>query len=71
VGGASLRSEYLETIRKAGFAEVRIVKEASFGGVFDMNDPQVRELIDGLGITVAQAEGYAAAVTSLQILGVK
>jgi SAM-dependent methyltransferase len=71
VGGASLRSQYLETIREAGFAEVRVVGEASFAGVFAPDDPQVRELIDKLDITAQEAEQYATAVTSLQIFAVK
>jgi SAM-dependent methyltransferase len=71
VGGASLRSEYLDTIRKAGFAEVRVVGEASFAGVFAPDDPHVRELIDKLGITAQEAEEYAAAVTSLHIFAAK
>jgi SAM-dependent methyltransferase len=71
VGGASLRSEYLDTIRKAGFGEVRVVGEASFAGVFAPDDPRVREFIEKLGITAQQAEEYAAALTSLQIFAVK
>jgi SAM-dependent methyltransferase len=71
VGGASLRSEYLDIIHKAGFAEVRVVGEASFAGVFAADDPRVQEFIDKLDITVEEAERYAAAVTSLQIFAVK
>jgi SAM-dependent methyltransferase len=67
VGGASLRAEYLETIAKAGFREVRVDREASFATAFDLEDPRVRELIEKLGISDDEARGYADAVTSLHI----
>ena len=41
VGGASLREEYLETIRQAGFSEVRVEREACFGDAIDLDDPQI------------------------------
>ncbi|MCP3987147.1 MAG: arsenite methyltransferase [bacterium] len=71
VGGASLRDEYLETIRKAGFSEVRIDKEASFAHAVDLDDPQVREIIDGLGISADEARGFADSVRSLQVFARK
>ena len=71
VGGASLRTEYLDTIRKAGFSEVRVTGEASFAGAFAPDDPGVRELLEKLEITAEEAETYADAVTSLHIFAVK
>lgn len=71
VGGASLRSEYLETIAKAGFRDVRIEHEASFVGGLSLDDPRIHEVMDSLAITREEAEGYAEAVTSLHILAFK
>jgi ubiquinone/menaquinone biosynthesis C-methylase UbiE len=71
IGGASLRAEYLETIRKAGFREVRVLREAPFATAFDLGDPGVRELIEKLGLTDEQARDYAGAVTSLHIFALK
>ena len=71
VGGASMRKEYLETIRKAGFAEVRVEREASFACALSPDDPQVREVIERLEITPDQAMSYAEAVTSLHIFAQK
>ncbi|MDH3214009.1 MAG: arsenite methyltransferase [Myxococcales bacterium] len=71
VGGASLRAEYLETIAKAGFREVRVQREASFGDAIDLDDPRVQELMERLGISAGEAKNYAAAVTSLSIYAVK
>ena len=71
VGGASLRAEYLETIAKAGFREVRVQREASFAGAISFDDPPVREAMERLGISEEQARGYADTVTSLHIFAVK
>ncbi len=71
VGGASLRPAYLETIEKAGFREVKILKESSFLGAISFDDPLVAEAMERLGVTLEQARGYANAVTSLHIYAVK
>ncbi len=71
VGGASLRAEYLETIGKAGFREVRVEREASFLGAISFDDPMVREAMERLGIGEEEARGYADAVTSLHIFASK
>ncbi len=71
VGGASLRAEYLETIAKAGFREVRVEREASFAGAFDFDDPRLKEVMQRLDISEEQARGYVGTVTSLHIFATK
>jgi SAM-dependent methyltransferase len=71
VGGASQRSEYLETIAKAGFQEVRIERESSFATAFDLDDPNVQEIMQRLDISSDQARSYADSVTSLQLFARK
>lgn len=71
VGGASLREEYLETIRKAGFAEVRVESEASFLGAMALDDPTVQAVMKQLDISPEEAKAYAASVTSLHIFARK
>ena len=71
VGGASLRSEYLETIAKAGFREVRVEREASFVNAISFDDPPVRQAMERMGISEEEARGYADAVTSLHIYASK
>jgi arsenite methyltransferase len=71
VGGASLRSEYLETIRKAGFSEVRVEREAPFTDALGLDDPRVQEIMERLGISPVEAKGYAEAVTSLHVFARK
>jgi len=71
VGGATLREPYLETIRKAGFSEVRVESEACFGDTIDLDDPMIREAMDRLQIDRDQAQDYCNAVTSLHIFARK
>jgi SAM-dependent methyltransferase len=71
VGGASLRPVYLETIRKAGFREVRVEREASFAGSCSTEDPIIKDGIEKLGISPEEALGYADAITSLHIFALK
>jgi SAM-dependent methyltransferase len=71
VGGASLREEYLETVRKAGFGEVRIERESRFAQAFDFDDPRVRELIEKLEISEDEAKSYADAIVSLHLFARK
>jgi len=71
VGGASQRGEYLDTIRRAGFSEVRVERESSFVGSLSFDDPTVRQVVDGLDISEAEAKDYASAITSLHIFARK
>ncbi len=71
VGGASLRGEYMQTIEKAGFREVRIERETPFGDVIALDDPLVHEAMDRFGVTVEQVKDLLAAVTSLHIFALK
>jgi len=71
VGGASLRAEYLETIRKAGFAEVRVDREASFLDAMALDDPAVQAVMKELDISPGTAREYAASVTSLHVFARK
>lgn len=71
IGGASLRAAYLETIRKAGFREVRVLREAPFAAAFSLDDPKLRELIHELGLSEERARDYAGAVTSLHLFARK
>jgi len=71
VGGASLRGEYLETIAKAGFRDVKVLREGSFIDAISFDDPPVREAMERMQITVEEARGFADAVRSLHIFAVK
>jgi SAM-dependent methyltransferase len=71
VGGASLRSEYLHTVEKAGFREVRILGEAAFGDLISLDDPQVQEAMKRFDLTFEEVADFLGAVTSLHLFARK
>jgi ubiquinone/menaquinone biosynthesis C-methylase UbiE len=71
VAGANLRADYLDTIAKAGFREVRVEREACFANAIDLDDPRLREVMKRLEISEEEAKHFAEAVTSLHILALK
>ena len=71
VGGASLRGEYMETIARSGFREVRIDREGDFLRTISFDEPQIRDAIERMKITIEEAKGFVSAVTSLHIYAVK
>jgi len=71
VGGASLRSEYLQNIEQAGFREIRVQREAGFGDAIALDDPLIAKKMERLGISEAQARGFLDSVKSLSILALK
>jgi arsenite methyltransferase len=71
VAGASLRGEYLETIRRAGFSEVRVEREACFGDAIDLEDPRIAGAMRDLELTREQVSDFAKAVTSIHVFARK
>jgi len=71
VGGASLRGEYLETIEKAGFAEVRVERETRFADAVSPDDPQVQEAAERFEVSLEQVKEMLGAVTSLHVFARK
>lgn len=71
VGGASLREPYLQTIRDAGFSEVRVEREACFRDTINLDDPVIQAAMERLGIDRRRAREYGSAVTSLHIFARK
>jgi SAM-dependent methyltransferase len=71
VGGATLRDDYLAVVRRAGFREVEIVREACFGDVVSLDDPQVQAVVEEAGLSREEAEYHRKGVTSLSIRAVK
>jgi SAM-dependent methyltransferase len=71
VGGAALRAEYLATIERAGFSEVRVQRETRYSDVASLDDPSVADAMARFGVTRAQAAALLAAVTSLPVFARK
>jgi SAM-dependent methyltransferase len=67
VGGAAVRGRYLETIAKAGFREVEVVREASAADAFSIEDERIQEGAAQLGLTSEQVTDLARTVTSVHV----
>ena len=71
LSGAIKKDEYIETIKKAGFREVRIIDETSFPIECMANDPTAKAIIKNLKISPEQIKELASSVVSIKVYGVK
>jgi ubiquinone/menaquinone biosynthesis C-methylase UbiE len=74
VAGAAMRDEYLDAIRAAGFADVKVVGEQSFAHMadsFSTEDPVVKAAVDAAGGDPAVIRRMADSVRSLKVSAVK
>ena len=71
VAGASLREDYLEMLRRAGFGEVRIVGESPFY-IGDMaHDPMVKAILEEARLSPDEIAAAGRSVVSIKIIAVK
>ncbi|MEW5803639.1 MAG: arsenite methyltransferase [bacterium] len=71
LSGAILRDEYIETIKRAGFQEVKIIDETSFSIDCMVNDSTVKAIINNSQITPERIKDIANMVRSIKVYGVK
>ncbi len=71
LSGAMMRDEYIETIKEAGFQEVRIIDEISFPIECMANDPTAKAIIENLEIPPEKVKKVASSVISIKVYGVK
>lgn len=71
VGGASLRQDYLGEIAAAGFEEIRVERETSFGESICCSDSDLQLAVKELGATAEQVREFLPAVKSLGVVAVK
>jgi arsenite methyltransferase len=71
LSGASLRDEYLRTIKAAGFHDVRITDEISFPMELIANDPTAKEVIKNSKIPPEKVKEIAGSVKSIKVHAVK
>ena len=67
IAGASQKSEYLDTIKTAGFKDVVVVEETVFPKDSMLNDPVVRAVIKEGDISPAQVKKVAASIVSVKV----
>jgi SAM-dependent methyltransferase len=71
VAGAMLRGEYLAAIEAAGFSTVEVVAENGFGGIIDLQAPEIQAALAKDGITIQEAERIMDSVVSLKVVARK
>jgi len=71
VSGASLRNEYLEDIKTAGFEDVNILNEKAFPVDSIINDPTVKTIINNLKVSVGEIEDVMRSVVSIHVQAIK
>lgn len=71
VSGAILKNEYLETIKAAGFDDIKIINETVFPIEFLNNDPIARSIIEDIKIPTEEVKETASSVVSIKVLAVK
>lgn len=71
ISGALMKNEYLDTIAKAGFADVQILDEAIFPIDCIANDPTTQVVIKKLDLTEGEIENTANSVASIKVRGIK
>lgn len=71
VSGAIMKDKYLETIKNAGFQEVKIINETHFPTEYMVNDPTAQTIIKKSKISLEKFKELANSVASIKVHGVK
>jgi arsenite methyltransferase len=71
VAGAEIKSKYLGLIEKAGFQNVKVVKETVFPIEDVLSDVSVQKVVDSLGLSPEQLKKLEKSVVSIKVSAVK
>jgi len=71
VAGASVKDEYLDNIKAAGFKEVTIVDETSFPSDYAVTDPTVQALVKDIGVSPADLKKLGGSIKSIKVHATK
>jgi ubiquinone/menaquinone biosynthesis C-methylase UbiE len=71
IAGASLKNDYLDAIKAAGFRDVKVVDENAFGMESAANDPTLQALAVQLKLTSEMVAELIESVKSIKVSGVK
>jgi SAM-dependent methyltransferase len=71
LSGAIRKDIYIETIRQAGFKEVKIIEETRFPIKYMSNDPTAKAVIRNSNISFNDVKEIADAVSSVKVFGIK
>ena len=71
IAGAAIKTEYIKTIKEAGFQNVVIIDETSFPLECMTNDPSAQAIIKDLAISLQRIEEITKSIVSVKISAVK
>jgi arsenite methyltransferase len=71
LSGAAMKDKYIETIKKAGFQEVKIIEEKHFPIEYMSNDPTARAVMENSGISVEKVKEIGNSAASIKVYGTK
>jgi len=71
VSGASLKNDYISTIKDAGFQDVEIVDETSFPIDCIGNDPTIQPVLENWGVTSDQVNEAVNSIVSIKVSAIK
>ena len=71
ISGAELKEKYIELMRKAGFKEVRILQEKVYPLDSIISEPDTKETVDKLGLTLQQVKEAANSIVSISVSALK
>jgi SAM-dependent methyltransferase len=71
VSGAMQKQEYIDTVKAAGFRDVRIIKEIPFSLDCMLNDPTTQVIMADPKISSETLKGLEGSILSIQLIGFK
>ena len=71
ISGAEIKDKYLELIRKAGFEKVKILEEKTYQLEYIISEPETKEAINSLGMTLEEVREIANSAVSINVSAVK
>jgi len=71
IAGASLKTDYLQTIESAGFKDVKVIDETPFPVEYMISDPAVQAIVKNLEISPETARDIASSIVSLKVAAAK
>jgi SAM-dependent methyltransferase len=71
ISGAELKEKYIELMRKAGFEEVRILQEKGYPLDYIISEPDTKETVDKLGLTLQQVKEATNSIVSISVSALK
>jgi ubiquinone/menaquinone biosynthesis C-methylase UbiE len=71
ISGAELKEKYIELIRKSGFKEVKIIQEKVYPLDYIISEPESKETIDKLGMTLEQIREATNSIVSISVSALK